>query len=91
MFAQNHIWEYMMLHFRSCKYPSARSLHLTLSLMSNRRVMFECHKQRGLMHSLGCSVAEGPHNILFAPLRAKLESNWGQGATSGESGPPITA
>ena len=79
MFAQNHIWEYMMLHFRSCKYPSARSLHLTLSLMSNRRVMFECHKQRGLMHSLGCSVAEGPHNILFAPLRAKLESNGGGG------------
>ena len=49
------------------------------SLMGNRRVMFECHKQRGLMHSLGCSGAEGPHNIIFAPLRAKLESNSGGG------------
>ena len=47
--------------------------------MSNRRVMFECHKQIGLMHSLGCSGAEGPHNIIFAPVCAKLESNWGGG------------
>ena len=58
----------------------------SLSLMGNRRVMFQCHK-----HSLGCSGAEGPQNIIFAPLRAKLESNWGERATSGESRPPMTA
>ena len=79
MFAQKRILEYMMLQLRSRKYASARSLRLTISLMGNRRVMFECHKQRGLMHSLGCSGAEGPHNIIFAPLRAKLESKWGGG------------
>ena len=68
-----------MLQLRSCKYASARSLRLTLSLMGNRRVVFECHKQRGLMHSLGYSGAEGPHNIIFAPLRANWNRTGGGG------------
>ena len=56
-----------------------RTLLALDSLMGNRRVMFECHKQRGLMHSLGCSGAEGPHNIILPLSAQNLNRNGGGG------------